>query len=114
MPLHKSVDVELIASSWTPPKTPPGTLISASQSSSHAAFLIGDCGKLQQFDEKTAGKVLEDGVGDEDDERSAHTFYINIDNIFLQTDMKGAKSDVIDNGGKICLRQRASWSCPDS
>ena len=33
MPLHKSVDVELTASSWSPPKTPPGTLISASQSS---------------------------------------------------------------------------------
>jgi hypothetical protein len=49
---------------------------------------------LHQFDEKTACKVLEDGVGDEDDERSAYTFYVNIDNIFLLTDMKGAVSDV--------------------
>lgn len=46
------------------------------------------------FDEKTACKVLEDAVGDEDDERSAYTFYVNVDNIFLRTDMKGAANDV--------------------
>ena len=46
------------------------------------------------FDEKTACKVLEDAVGDEDDERSTYTFYVNGDNIFLKTDMKGAANDV--------------------
>ncbi|MCI0722274.1 MAG: hypothetical protein L0338_25370 [Acidobacteria bacterium] len=50
--------------------------------------------KLHHFDEKTACKVLEDGVGDEDNERSEYTFYVNIDNVFLRTDMKGAVSDV--------------------
>lgn len=46
------------------------------------------------FDEKTACKVLEDAVGDEDDERSMYTFYVNVDNLFLKTDMKGAANDV--------------------
>ena len=46
------------------------------------------------FDEKTACRVLEDAVGDEDNERSTYTFYVNVDNIFLKTDMKGAASDV--------------------
>jgi hypothetical protein len=46
------------------------------------------------FDDKTACKVLEDAVGDEEDERSTYTFYVNIDNLFLKTDMKGAADDV--------------------
>lgn len=50
--------------------------------------------KRHGFDEKTACKVLEDGTGDDDDERSTYTFYVNIDNIFLRTDMKGAANDV--------------------
>lgn len=47
-----------------------------------------------KFDDKTACKVIEDGTGDEDDERSTYTFYVNVDNIFLKTDMKGATNDV--------------------
>jgi hypothetical protein len=46
------------------------------------------------FDDKTACKVLEDAVGEEDDERSTYTFYVNVDNLFLKTDMKGAADDV--------------------
>jgi hypothetical protein len=46
------------------------------------------------FEEKTACRVLEDAVGDEDDERSAYTFYVNVDNLYLKNDMKGAGDEV--------------------
>ena len=47
-----------------------------------------------KFDDKTACRVIEDGTGDGDDERSTYTFYVNVDNIFLRTDMKSAKNDI--------------------
>jgi len=46
------------------------------------------------FDERTACKVLEDAVGDEDDERSTYTFYVNVDNLYLRTEMKSAGDEV--------------------
>jgi hypothetical protein len=51
--------------------------------------LTGDCPEKY-----VSARSATDGVGNEDDERSAYTFYVNIDNIFLQTEMKGAVSDV--------------------
>ncbi len=44
------------------------------------------------FDDLTACKVVEDAEGPEEQERSVYTFYVNVDNRFLRTDMKeGAK-----------------------
>ncbi|MCH7871849.1 MAG: hypothetical protein IID33_09125, partial [Planctomycetes bacterium] len=38
------------------------------------------------FDERSACKVIEDAAGDDTDEKSVYTFYINVDNLFLRTD----------------------------
>ena len=47
----------------------------------------------QKFDDLAACKVVEDAEGPEDHERSVYTFYINVDNRFLRTDMKEGASD---------------------
>lgn len=47
-----------------------------------------------KFDDLSACKVVEDASGAEDDERSVYTFYVNVDNRFLRTDMKGGGEDV--------------------
>jgi hypothetical protein len=47
-----------------------------------------------KFDQNSACKIIDDGTGDEDDERSSYTFYINMDNVCLRTDMKNATEDV--------------------
>ena len=47
-----------------------------------------------KFDDRTACKIVEDGVGSEDDEQSVFTFYVNVDNVYLRTDMKGTEEDV--------------------
>ena len=46
----------------------------------------------REFDEKSACTVVEDSVGEGDAERSAYTFYVNVDNIFLTTDIKNSDS----------------------
>jgi hypothetical protein len=45
------------------------------------------------FDENSGCTVIEEGAGDADDERSVYHFYINVDNIFLQTDIKNGSED---------------------
>ncbi|GAB4143028.1 MAG: hypothetical protein Tsb009_13870 [Planctomycetaceae bacterium] len=49
--------------------------------------------KQYGFDEHAACTIIDDGTGDEDDERSAYTFYINVDNLYLQTDIKNGFDD---------------------
>ena len=46
------------------------------------------------FDERSACKIIEDAVPNSEDDRSAYTFYVNVDNLFLRTDMKSASEDV--------------------
>jgi len=46
------------------------------------------------FDESTACKIVEDAEGDGDNEKSVYTFYVNVDNVALKTDMKHATHDV--------------------
>ncbi len=43
------------------------------------------------FDESTACHVIDDGT---DDGKSRFTFYVNVDNLYLKTEMKGSESDV--------------------
>jgi hypothetical protein len=45
------------------------------------------------FNEHSACTVLDDGTNDADDERSAYSFYINVDNLYLQTDIKSGSDD---------------------
>jgi hypothetical protein len=52
-----------------------------------------DYGK-HQFDRYTACKIIEDGSSDDEGEQSTFSFYINADNLYLLTDMKGAKDEV--------------------
>ena len=47
-----------------------------------------------EFDERSACKIFEDGVADGDDDKSVYTFYVNVDNLFLRTDMKNGADDV--------------------
>ena len=47
-----------------------------------------------KFDQYSACSIIEDGTGEADEEQSAYTFYINMDNVYLRTDMKGAADDV--------------------
>lgn len=47
-----------------------------------------------KFDDHTACKVVEDASGPEDDERSIYTFYVNVDNRYLRTDMKEGSDEV--------------------
>jgi hypothetical protein len=46
--------------------------------------------KTHGFDESTACKVVDDS----EDNKPRFVFYINVDNLFLRTDMKGADADV--------------------
>jgi len=47
------------------------------------------------FTEYTACKIIEDAEVDANDEdQSVYTFYINVDNLYLRTDMKRSSSDV--------------------
>ncbi len=45
------------------------------------------------FDDHTGCKVIEDPVDDDPDGASKLTFYVNVDNLFLRTDMKGRNAD---------------------
>ena len=47
-----------------------------------------------KFDEYTACKIVIDAEGDPDDEQDVYTFYVNVDNRYLRTDMKGGDHDV--------------------
>ncbi len=53
-----------------------------------------------KFDEQTSCFVVDDG----DDGQPSYTFYINVDNIYLLTELKGAKSDV------AVEKQRFIWA----
>lgn len=46
--------------------------------------------KTHNFDENTACKVIDDSEPD----NPRFTFYVNVDNLYLRTDMKGAKGDI--------------------
>jgi hypothetical protein len=50
--------------------------------------------RTHNFDEYTACKVVVDAEGETDNEKDVYTFYINVDNRYLRTDMKAAKEDV--------------------
>ncbi len=45
------------------------------------------------FDEHSACTVIEEDTGDAHDERSVYVFYINVDNLYLQTDIKDGRGD---------------------
>ena len=45
------------------------------------------------FDDHTGCKVIVDAVDDDPDGASELTFYVNVDNLFLRTDMKGRNAD---------------------
>jgi hypothetical protein len=46
-----------------------------------------------KFDELTACKVIEDADGPAEEERSTFTFYVNVDNRYLGTEIKNGKGD---------------------
>lgn len=46
------------------------------------------------FNEHTACKIIEDAVDENGTDRSTYTFYVNVSNISLQTDMKNSRDDV--------------------
>jgi hypothetical protein len=47
------------------------------------------------FNPETACKVIEDGTGGEaEGQQSIYTFYVNVDNLYLRTDMKTTREDV--------------------
>jgi hypothetical protein len=50
--------------------------------------------KAHGFDENTACKIVEDAEVEGDEDKSVYTFYVNISNISLRTDMKHAPDDV--------------------
>lgn len=45
------------------------------------------------FDDHTGCKVIEESTGDDPKSASKFTFYVNVDNVFLRTDMKGRNGD---------------------
>lgn len=45
------------------------------------------------FDERTATHVISEPIEVGDESSTKHTFYINVDNVSLQTEMKGSKQD---------------------
>jgi hypothetical protein len=47
-----------------------------------------------KFDDSTACRVVVDAEGEGDNEKEVYTFYINVDNKYLATDLKGTKEDV--------------------
>lgn len=46
------------------------------------------------FNEHTACKIIEDAIDENGTDRSSYTFYVNVSNISLQTDMKNSRDDV--------------------
>jgi hypothetical protein len=54
---------------------------------------VSSC-RTYHFDDTTACKIVEDAAGDGERERSVYTFYVNVDNRYLRTDMKGSDDDV--------------------
>lgn len=46
------------------------------------------------FNEHTACKIIEDAIDENGTDRSTYTFYVNVSNISLQTDMKNSRDDV--------------------
>ena len=50
--------------------------------------------KRHGFNAMTACKVVEDAEGVGDEEHITHTFYVNVDNVYLKTDMKASSKDV--------------------
>ncbi|MCY4262049.1 MAG: hypothetical protein OXC97_01825, partial [Candidatus Dadabacteria bacterium] len=46
------------------------------------------------FDEFSSTKVIADTCLEDGEEKTVHTFYVNIDNKYLKTEMKDAKSDI--------------------
>lgn len=46
------------------------------------------------FNEHTACTIIEDAVDENGTDRSTYTFYVNVSNISLQTDMKNSRDDV--------------------
>lgn len=53
------------------------------------------------FDELSACTVIDEGTGDEGDDRSVYQFYVNVDNRFLQTDMKHGDGDAASTEAKF-------------
>jgi hypothetical protein len=47
----------------------------------------------RNFDEHAACTAIDEGTGQEGDERSVYEFYINVDNLYLQTDIKQSGGD---------------------
>lgn len=45
------------------------------------------------FDDRTGCKVVEDAVGDDPEEGTELTFYVNTSNVYFLTDLKGTKDD---------------------
>ena len=50
--------------------------------------------KRHGFDVRTACMLVEDADGDGDEEHLAYTFYVNVDNVYLKTDMKDSPKDI--------------------
>ena len=50
--------------------------------------------KRHGFDARTACMLVEDADGDGDEEHLAYTFYVNVDNVYLKTDMKDSPKEV--------------------
>jgi len=51
--------------------------------------------KPYSFDDHSACTVIEEDTGDGDDEHSAYKFYVNVDNLYLQTDIKNGSNDPV-------------------
>ena len=49
--------------------------------------------KQHKFDKHSACNVVQDEIGEEGSEQTEYTFYINVDNICLRTDMKNGRGD---------------------
>ena len=45
------------------------------------------------FDDHSACKAVDDGTGGADSLQSDYTFYVNVDNVYLRTEMKGTADD---------------------
>ena len=46
-----------------------------------------------KFDKYSATEVMPDVIVDKGKDKTIYTFYVNVDNIYLKTDMKNSKSD---------------------
>lgn len=47
-----------------------------------------------KFDERSACKIVDDGSAEDGKEQSNYTFYVNMDNVYLRTDIKDKSDDV--------------------